>query len=58
MPLPEPLSFFVCSRYYDKNEDGVMELSDLQDLVHDIARLQGQDTSDEVIKEKTQKALE
>ncbi|XP_071525728.1 uncharacterized protein [Panulirus ornatus] len=45
-------------KYYDKNEDDNMEFHEVKEMIQDIAQVQGQETTEEVLKEKTEKALE
>ncbi|XP_066972863.1 uncharacterized protein [Macrobrachium rosenbergii] len=45
-------------RYYDGNEDDVLEVNEVRNMVHEIAQLQGHETTPESITEKTTKALE
>lgn len=45
-------------KYYDKNDDGHLEVSELKELVKDIAELQGLDVTPKTLEERTKKALE
>nr|XP_045624090.1 uncharacterized protein LOC123774031 isoform X2 [Procambarus clarkii] len=45
-------------KYYDKNDDGVLEVHEVKEMVRDIAVLHGHEITDEIIKEKSKAALE
>nr|XP_053626729.1 uncharacterized protein LOC128684523 isoform X2 [Cherax quadricarinatus] len=45
-------------KYYDKDEDGNMEVHEVKEMVEDIAQLQGKEVTEEIIKEQTKLALE